>query len=117
MITWRDRSTVQIQSTCKSLDSMLAEPKDMIAINFLKSNAKMFQETFWLGGSDLAAEGVWVWTTSGQGFTVTDWHTSTIHEPNNENGTEHCLNMNKHLDYEWNDDNCWNENRFACEKP
>ncbi|XP_063406856.1 neurogenic locus notch homolog protein 3-like [Mytilus trossulus] len=109
---WRDA-----KSDCQYLNSMLAEPKQMSDINFLKSNAKKFRKTFWLGGSDKVTEGVWVWTTSGQGFTVTDWHTRTVHEPNNSNGEEHCLDMHKNLDYEWNDDKCRNENRFICEKP
>ncbi|CAG2224155.1 unnamed protein product [Mytilus edulis] len=73
-------------------------------------------QAFWLGGSDKVTEGVWVWTTSGQGFTVTNWHTRTVHEPNNSNGDEHCLDMHKNLDYEWNDDNCQNKNRFICVK-
>ncbi|CAC5394269.1 unnamed protein product [Mytilus coruscus] len=102
--------------SCKKLNSMLAEPKKMSDISFLISKAKKYRKTFWLGGSDRAKEGVWVWTTSGQEFTVTDWHTRTIREPNNQNGNEHCLDMHKNLDYEWNDDNCWNRNRYICEK-
>ncbi|VDI17186.1 Hypothetical predicted protein [Mytilus galloprovincialis] len=104
------------KSACQNLNSMLAEPKQMSDINFLKSNTKKFQKTFWLGGSDRAYEGVWVWTTSGQRFTVTDWHTRTIHEPNNQDGNEHCLNIHKELNFEWNDDKCSNHYRFICEK-
>ncbi|VDI04724.1 neurocan core protein [Mytilus galloprovincialis] len=105
------------KSACQNLNSMLAEPKQMSDINFLKSNAKKFRKTFWLGGSDKVTEGVWVWTTSGQGFTVTDWYTRTVHEPNNANGVEHCLDIHKNLDYEWNDEKCLNKNRYICEKP
>ncbi|CAG2254165.1 unnamed protein product [Mytilus edulis] len=43
---------------------------------------------FWLDGSEKFEEGVWVWTTSGQKFNVTDWYTT---EPNNKNNNEHCL--------------------------
>ncbi|CAG2194187.1 unnamed protein product [Mytilus edulis] len=74
-------------------------------------------QTFWLGGSDQANEGVWVWTTSGQVFTVTDWHTRTIREPNNQNGNENCLTIDDDLDYEWNDEKCSIDYRFICEKP
>lgn len=70
---------------------------------------------FWLGGSDLENEGVWVWTTSGRYFSVTDWHTRTIREPNNRNGNEHCLELNNILGYEWNDDNCLKRNKYICE--
>ncbi|VDI71170.1 versican core protein [Mytilus galloprovincialis] len=105
------------KSYCQRRSSMLAEVTTTSEMTFLWTNAKKHGKTFWLGGSDLAIEGVWVWTTSGQGFTVTDWHTRTIRESNNQDGNENCLTIHKELDFEWNDDKCSNDYRFICEKP
>ncbi|CAC5394277.1 Delta-like protein 1,Fibropellin-3,Delta-like protein A,Delta-like protein 4,Delta-like protein 3,Neurogenic locus Notch protein,Adhesive plaque matrix protein 2,Sushi, nidogen and EGF-like domain-containing protein 1,Neurogenic locus notch homolog protein 3,Sushi, von Willebrand factor type A, EGF and pentraxin domain-containing protein 1,Neurogenic locus notch homolog protein 4,Delta-like protein C,Fibropellin-1,Neurogenic locus notch homolog protein 2,Neurogenic locus notch homolog protein 1,Delta-like len=102
---------------CYRYSSMLVEATTSSEIRFLKTNAKRVGKTFWLGGSDLVTEGVWVWTASGRKFTVTDWHTRTIHEPNNQNGIEHCLNINENLDYEWNDGQCLESNNYICKKP
>ncbi|CAG2209617.1 unnamed protein product [Mytilus edulis] len=104
------------KSYCQRRSSMLAEVTTRSKMRFLRTNAQVNGETFWLGGSDQAYEGLWRWTTSRQGFTVTDWHTRTIHEPNNRDGNEDCLNIHKKLDFEWNDDKCSNHYRFICEK-
>ncbi|CAG2252097.1 unnamed protein product [Mytilus edulis] len=104
------------KSNCQRRSSMLAEVTTRSKMRFLRTNAQVNGETFWLGGSDQAYEGLWRWTTSRQGFTVTDWHTRTIHEPNNLDGNEDCLNIHKKLDFEWNDDKCSNHYRFICEK-
>ncbi|CAG2194186.1 unnamed protein product [Mytilus edulis] len=69
--------------------------------------AEVTSRTFWLSGSDLVTEGVWLWTTSGQRFTVTDWHIRTRHgQINLTIGNEHCLNIFNRQDYEWNDETC-----------
>ncbi|XP_071144268.1 uncharacterized protein [Mytilus edulis] len=104
------------KSNCQRRSSMLAEVTTRSKMRFLRTNAQVNGETFWLGGSDQAYEGLWRWTTSRQSFTVTDWHTRTIHEPNNLDGNEDCLNIHKKLDFEWNDDKCSNHYRFICEK-
>ncbi|VDI62869.1 Hypothetical predicted protein [Mytilus galloprovincialis] len=112
-----DTMDQDVKISCNSLGSMLAEVTSGSEMTFLRTNAENYGRTFWLGGSDRASEGVWVWTTSGQGFTVTDWHTRTTHEPNNQDGNENCLTIHKELDFEWNDDKCSNVYRFICEKP
>ncbi|XP_063405776.1 perlucin-like [Mytilus trossulus] len=96
---------------------MLAEVTTTSEMTFLRTNANRYGKTFWLGGSDQANEGVWLWTTSGQRFTVTDWHTRTVHEPNNQDGNENCLTIDDELDNEWNDDKCSFDYRFICERP
>ncbi|CAC5394268.1 unnamed protein product [Mytilus coruscus] len=116
----RENNWNDAKRACKRQNSMLAEATSLSKIRFLKTNAKQYLKekdtAFWLGGSDLAYEGVWVWTTSGRKVSFTDWHTRTIHEPNNWNGKEHCLELNNFLDYEWNDDNCLKRNKYICEK-
>ncbi|CAG2209620.1 unnamed protein product [Mytilus edulis] len=89
-----DSLETDVKYHCQQRSSMLAEVTRS-EMTFLRTYAKRYGETFWLGGSDRATEGVWVWTSSGQRFTVTDWHTRTIHEPNNLDGNEDCLNIHK----------------------
>ncbi|XP_063405768.1 perlucin-like [Mytilus trossulus] len=112
-----DTLKTDVKIFCKNLGSMLAEVTSRSEIVFLRKNAKKYGENFWLGGLDRANEGVWLWTTRGQGFTVTDWHTRIAHQPNNQNGDEHCLNIYKRQDYEWNDGPCSRSLRCICEKP
>ena len=55
----------------------------------------------WMGMTDAAEEGNWVWT-SGQPVTYTNWASQ---EPSNGNGIEHWMHM-------WGDDNpYWNDHR------
>ncbi|CAC5386032.1 NCAN [Mytilus coruscus] len=111
-----DKNWDDAKKACKMQNSMLTDATSMNEINFLRKNAKINKKTFWLDGSDRAIEGVWVWTTSGQKFTVTNWFTRNSHEPNNMNGNENCLQIyNKH-DFEWNDDNCLSRHRYICKK-
>ncbi|XP_052086111.1 neurocan core protein-like isoform X3 [Mytilus californianus] len=111
-----DKNWNDAKKACKMQNSMLTDATSMSEINFLRTNAKKFQKTFWLDGSDRAIEGVWVWTSSGQKFSVTNWFTRTSQEPNNMNGNENCLQIyNKH-DFEWNDDNCLTRHRYICKK-
>ncbi|XP_076084747.1 aggrecan core protein-like isoform X2 [Mytilus galloprovincialis] len=111
-----DKNWDDAKKACKLKNSILTDATSMDEINFLRTNAKKFQKSFWLDGSDRAVEGVWVWTTSGQKFSVSNWFTRTSNEPNNMNGNENCLHIyNKH-DYEWNDVNCLRRHRFICKK-
>ena len=67
----------------------------------------------WLGASDEAQEGHFVWIPSGRPLMFTDWGTD---EPNNLNGDEDCL---MYLLYErkWNDFPCDHTGifRWICE--
>ncbi|XP_052073522.1 perlucin-like protein [Mytilus californianus] len=101
---------------CKLLKGQLAEATTRNVITFLKTNAKRNKQTFWLGGTDLVQEGEWIWITSGERFAETDWHTRTIREPNNQDEIEHCLTISDGLNYEWNDDNCYDSYSYICEK-
>ncbi|VDI42070.1 Hypothetical predicted protein [Mytilus galloprovincialis] len=75
---------------CMLMNSRLADALSTCEIDFLKTNTAKYKKNFWLDGSDKFEEGVWVWTTSGQKFNVTDWYTT---EPNNKNDNEHCLEI------------------------
>ncbi|XP_065345009.1 uncharacterized protein LOC135942678 isoform X3 [Cloeon dipterum] len=70
--------------------------------------------TFWSSGTDLGSEGTFYWNGTGsnvEGFTNFDKG-----EPNNFNGTEHCLELVAHDNaIYWNDNNCNIPFHFICE--
>ncbi|KAL4231972.1 hypothetical protein ACF0H5_009549 [Mactra antiquata] len=67
---------------------------------------------FWLGGSDQASEGTWIWDKSQQQITYTKWKTG---EPNNAGKGENCLTMSFSDNFLWNDNNCAHKYNFICE--
>ncbi|XP_049436261.1 galactose-specific lectin nattectin-like [Epinephelus fuscoguttatus] len=69
-------------------------------------------ERTWVGGHDMAKEGVWMWS-DGSPFDLEGlWGEG---EPNNAGHGEHCLEMN----YKGhpNDVNCNGKKAYVCEKP
>ena len=60
---------------------------------------------YWIGLTDLAHEGVWVWISSGKEADYTNWNKG---EPNNLDGIEHFARIYFQLyERKWND--CANE--------
>uniref|UniRef100_A0A3Q3FZ28 Ladderlectin-like n=1 Tax=Kryptolebias marmoratus TaxID=37003 RepID=A0A3Q3FZ28_KRYMA len=55
----------------------------------------------WVGGTDAAKEGYWVWT-DGSPFTFTAWGSG---EPNNVDGNENCMEINLNGQNYVNDEN------------
>jgi len=68
-------------------------------------------DDYWSSGNDLQVEGVWRWLSSGELVTLDTW---TPGEPNNENGAENCMELNRGY---WNDDKCDKEQFYICEIP
>lgn len=69
----------------------------------------------WMGGSDSAAEGVWVWI-DGTAWAYTKWRSG---EPGNGGGGvpgEDCLEMASAGAGEWNDNECYVAARYVCER-
>ncbi|XP_037832825.1 galactose-specific lectin nattectin-like [Kryptolebias marmoratus] len=66
----------------------------------------------WVGGTDAAKEGYWVWT-DGSPFTFTAWGSG---EPNNVDGNENCMEINLNGQDYVNDVNCSLKNAFICAK-
>ena len=59
-------------------------------------------EKFWLGATDVAQEGVYVWDDNGKQLTYYDWDTPS--QPNNAWGNQDCVNYR--FGYGWHDDEC-----------
>eukprot|EP00964_Phaeocystis_antarctica_P102291 scaffold67648_cov33-Phaeocystis_antarctica.AAC.1 len=54
----------------------------------------------WIGGTDAASEGTWVWSPSNMPLSYTNWYPG---EPNNQGG-EDCLEFNFGGPGKWNDE-------------
>ena len=59
---------------------------------------------FWIGLSDFAHEGTWIWQESLQETSYTNWNEG---EPNNKYGDEDCVVKDSNwIGWKWTDVNC-----------
>lgn len=67
----------------------------------------------WIGGTDQANEGTWIWSATGEVMSYTNaWRPS---EPQNRSG-EDCIILSKGHGYTWIDHYCTSYNSpFICE--
>ncbi|XP_053694883.1 C-type lectin 37Da-like [Sabethes cyaneus] len=107
---------------CNSLQTRLTvikskEENEAIA-SYVKTTDKYSDEcSFWIGGTDLADEGVFIWTATGERVSYSNWGPS---EPNNHNGNEHCMQLAyipaEGYHWTWNDNVCNGQSLyFVCE--
>ena len=79
----------------------------------------------WIGGTDAASEGAWVWrgfanTWEHAAFQYENWYpgepndASSAAVPSNFGGGEDCLMVN--LDGMWNDDRCTTRKKYVCQQ-
>ncbi|XP_078693200.1 CD209 antigen-like protein C isoform X4 [Branchiostoma floridae x Branchiostoma belcheri] len=100
------------RDTCHREGGRLAIVKDEGTNNFLANHVRAAtQQSTWIGLSDLANEGLWVWDDGivfgGGGF----WATR---EPNG--GTkENCVHIYPSKGYRWNDGPCSRSYYYICE--
>ncbi|KAK9871123.1 hypothetical protein WA026_011407 [Henosepilachna vigintioctopunctata] len=68
----------------------------------------------WTSGTDLQEEGSYVWMSTGEGFTFTNWEPR---QPDNFLNAEHCIEIRKSNEqgYYWNDSYCSYKFKFVCE--
>ena len=68
-------------------------------------------QSFWVGASDLEAEGTFRWFYSGDQFSQDLW---AREEPDNKNNKEHCVQLNQ--DYlKFSDANCEQVGYYICQ--
>ncbi|XP_058831453.1 lectin-like [Topomyia yanbarensis] len=106
---------------CNSMGMRLAvitsEEANKKAILTIQS-ANKFNPTsteIWIGGSDLAKEGEYIWQPTGKRFEYNFWAKG---EPNNSGGVENCAQIryvSAAVGWHWNDKNCDLERYFICE--
>ncbi|KAK7492115.1 hypothetical protein BaRGS_00016589, partial [Batillaria attramentaria] len=101
---------------CNAQGGILAEPKTADANNFLKNYIQTTISSYywsrWLGITDVAQEGKWVYVSDGSEVVFTDWDAG---EPNNGgNFGEDCATFNGHNSM-WNDLSCTSYIRYICQ--
>ncbi|XP_078693199.1 alpha-N-acetylgalactosamine-specific lectin-like isoform X3 [Branchiostoma floridae x Branchiostoma belcheri] len=100
------------QAICHEEGGHLATVKNNETHNFLANHVRAAtQESTWIGLTDVATEGLWVWDDGTLLFGEGIWGTN---EPNG--GTrENCAHIYPSKDYRWNDRACPNSQYYICE--
>ncbi|XP_069119170.1 perlucin-like [Argopecten irradians] len=87
--SWADGNAI-----CQGFNTRLAEPEDDATLAFLLRHAKIEHPTnaqFYLGGSDMFAEGTWVWSSTLDKVNPSHW---TPGNPNDDYNNGDCLTLN-----------------------
>ncbi|XP_062617681.1 perlucin-like [Saccostrea cucullata] len=102
-------------SFCSSLHAKLVEIETVTEDEFLRLHLldNKLTGSYWIGLSDIQAEGVWVWTSSQNTPTYTNWPPG---QPDNNAGEEDCAHLYAAFGFQWNDYPCNKANNFICEK-
>ncbi|XP_053668144.1 collectin-11-like [Anopheles marshallii] len=81
------------------------------------TKASLSQESWWTSGTDLGMEGSWIWLARNVPLGSFAGYTNFIDgEPNNANGTEHCLAMvGGTKKGQWSDVGCDTLRFYVCE--
>lgn len=104
-LTWADAKTA-----CENLGGHLATSTSAEKNAFL---ATLTTAVAWLGGTDKAEEGTWLWIT-GEEWSYTNWHDNPS-QPDNYQGTQHYLEINFGSSGNWGDDNATSTYGYICE--
>ncbi|CAL4098467.1 unnamed protein product, partial [Meganyctiphanes norvegica] len=101
---------------CASRGQSLASPVDPVAVlEYAYRTYGNFYSGFWLGGSDVATEGTWVWQSGEPLGDRFPWDSKDFHdEPNNSNGNENCLEI-RVAENRYNDIRCHDVKGYICE--
>lgn len=73
-------------------------------------------EWMWTSGTDQGQEGIFVWMSTGKGFTYTHWRGI---QPDNAGGNENCVHVWKSEGngfHTWNDWICSKKLYYICEE-
>ncbi|KAM4611393.1 ladderlectin-like [Polymixia lowei] len=100
-----ERTWAESERNCLSLGGNLASIHSHQEYHDVQDMTKKLAKPFpvtWLGGSDAAQEGVWLWS-DGERFSYTNWGKG---EPNNSGKDQHCLVMNFRDVKLWDDEHC-----------
>ena len=110
----------QSDELCQSNHGRLVEIENAEKMEVIKEKMTGLGQLFWMGLTDIATEGSWVWQSSKQPAKYTNWNAG---EPSSGNGKyiENCAliyegDWGRRLG-EWNDVQCAQSSIFAlCEK-
>ena len=106
-LSWSDASAACLAAGLQ-LASVQSASENALLVTAAAGNSRV-----WIGGTDAASEGTWVWSPSGTPLSYTNWNSG---EPNNW-GNEDCLEFNWKSPGlgKWNDVPCNLERKYVCE--
>eukprot|EP00105_Crassostrea_gigas_P004701 XP_011418001.2 PREDICTED: perlucin-like protein [Crassostrea gigas] len=103
------------QLDCSVKGAKLVEIESPEEDAYIRSLANNLTESVWLGGTDLAEEGKWVWQSTSTLFSFSAWDTATG-QPNNFDNNQHCLILYRPFGLAWNDRECSLPYQYICER-
>ncbi|XP_048779921.2 perlucin-like protein [Ostrea edulis] len=93
--------------------SISSEREDTFIRNFVRSKGitALAARDYWIGGTDAARDGVFMWEGYSREFTYKNWG------PGNPDrvGSADCVILYQPSDYKWHDTSCSNNNSYICE--
>ncbi|XP_052858357.1 C-type lectin 37Db-like [Drosophila gunungcola] len=109
--TIQKKNWFSARNTCRRMGGNLANIQNSEELIVIKRHAKINREEhYWLDITDLADEGQFVSSTTGESATFLKWAWT---DPNNLNGVEDCVDLYRDL---MQDDNCKAKKYyFICE--
>ena len=96
-------------SSCKSKHGRLAEPRNQQQFDVITQFLEGRRGRFWIGGSDLLAEGMWLWNSDNS---TVDLNRFFIPNEPNTGNNERCL---EYLNFNVNDRGCNANQQYLCE--
>ena len=106
-LSWADAS-----ADCQAAGLQLATVQSAAQNALLLATAA--DNMVWIGGTDAASEGTWVWSPSNTPLSYSNWATG---EPNNFAGGQDCLTGNYNDAGEWDDQTCHGKVKYVCQQP
>ncbi|GAB6026377.1 Fc fragment of IgE, low affinity II, receptor for (CD23) [Chamberlinius hualienensis] len=101
---------------CKARNSDLAHPlnkdENTQLVTHMKNNYNS-TNAWWLGASDEATEGTWIWEHNKNVITYSDW---IKNQPDNYLKAEDCLHYWRKYDWKWNDFPCNVTVNYICQQ-
>ncbi|XP_052692400.1 perlucin-like protein [Crassostrea angulata] len=100
------------QLDCSVKGAKLVEIESPEENAYIHSLANNLTKPAWLGGTDVAEEGKWVWHSKGTIFSYSAWYSG---QPNNYNNQD-CLCLYRSHALTWWDDSCAASYQYICER-
>ncbi|XP_071144357.1 perlucin-like protein [Mytilus edulis] len=99
---------------CRAHDARLVEIETKDRQDFIADIAKHHPHArnYWTGGRDDVTEGRWIWSSTDQPITFTNWGP---HEPSNRTD-QNCIAIHAATNWKWVDGTCSETTWFICEK-
>jgi hypothetical protein len=96
------------RQACLDFGADLTSIQGISEHNFIVSTLTV---NHWIGLHDQITESDWQWIDETP-FSYANW---AIDEPNDDNGTEDCVEIDAAKDFRWNDNDCGNARAYVCE--